>query len=129
MKVVICGAGIASDVAYPIDEVSVGADGVHSTVRRLVFGDESKFLRYLGFHTAAFVFDAPGRRAATEGRFVLTDTVGRKMGFFALRDGRIAAFAVHRTPDPALPNDIRDAVRSRSLRSTCRAGARDGSRW
>jgi hypothetical protein len=81
MKVVICGAGIASDVAYPIDEVSVGADGVHSTVRRLVFGDESKFLRYLGFHTAAFVFDAPGRRAATESRFVLTDTVGRQMGF------------------------------------------------
>jgi hypothetical protein len=57
MKVVICGGGIPSDVAYPIDEVSVGADGVHSTVRRLVFGDESKFLRYLGFHTAAFVFD------------------------------------------------------------------------
>jgi hypothetical protein len=87
MKVVICGAGIASDVAYPIDEVSVGADGVHSTVRRLVFGDESKFLRYLGVHTAAFVFDAPGRRAATESRFVLTDTVGRQMGFLPCATG------------------------------------------
>jgi 2-polyprenyl-6-methoxyphenol hydroxylase-like FAD-dependent oxidoreductase len=92
-------------------DLLVGADGVHSAVRRLVFGGEPKFLRYLGFHTAAFVFDAPRIRAATEGRFVLTDTVGRQLGFYILRDGRVAAFAVHRTPDPALPDDVRAALR------------------
>lgn len=92
-------------------DVLVGADGVHSTVRRLVFGEESRFLRYLGFHTAAFTFEAPRVHAATQGRFCLTDTVGRQMGFYALRDGRVAAFAVHRTPDPALPGDLRAAVR------------------
>src|SRR5918997_41105 len=27
------------------------ADGIHSTVRRMVFGDEKNFLRYLGYHT------------------------------------------------------------------------------
>ena len=32
------------------------------------------------------------------------------MGFYALRDGRVAAFAVHRTPDPAMPTDVRTAV-------------------
>ncbi len=32
----------------------VTADGLHSTVRRLIFGDESQILRYLGFHTAAY---------------------------------------------------------------------------
>ncbi|MBX7435192.1 nitroreductase family deazaflavin-dependent oxidoreductase [Mycobacterium sp. Y57] len=91
-------------------ELLVGADGIHSTVRRLVFGGESEFLRYLGFHSAAFVFDAPGIRDACAGRFVLTDTVGRQMGFYALRDGAVAAFAVHRTDDPALPDDIRGSI-------------------
>lgn len=92
-------------------DLLVGADGIHSAVRRLVFGPESRFLRYLGFHTAAFSFDAPQIHAAVHGRACLTDTVGRQMGFYGLRDGRVAAFAVHRTPDPAVPGDVRAAVR------------------
>jgi 2-polyprenyl-6-methoxyphenol hydroxylase-like FAD-dependent oxidoreductase len=35
-------------------DLLVGADGIHSTVRRLVVGEERDHLRYLGFHTAAF---------------------------------------------------------------------------
>lgn len=92
-------------------DLLIGADGVHSTVRRIVFGAESAFLRYLGFHTAAFVFDSARIRAEIGDRFVLTDTVGRQMGFYVLRDGRVAAFAVHRTPDATLPDDVRGAVR------------------
>jgi 2-polyprenyl-6-methoxyphenol hydroxylase-like FAD-dependent oxidoreductase len=92
-------------------DLVVGADGLHSTVRRLVFGDESQFLRYLGFHTAAFTFYDSAIHAAVVGRFCLTDTVDRQMGFYALRDGRVAVFAVHRTPDPTLPDDTRAAMR------------------
>jgi len=91
--------------------VLVGADGIHSRVRRFTFGADSDALRYLGFHTAAFVFDDARIRAACAGRFALTDTIGRQMGFYALRDGRVAAFGVHRTPDPGLPDDTRTAVR------------------
>lgn len=98
------GTAIACDLL-------VGADGVHSTVRRLVFGAEAGFLRYLGFHTSAFVFDSARIHAEVNGRFCLTDTVGRQMGFYGLRDGRVATFAVHRTPDPAVPKDLRSAVR------------------
>jgi 2-polyprenyl-6-methoxyphenol hydroxylase-like FAD-dependent oxidoreductase len=92
-------------------DLVVGADGIHSSVRRLAFGDEPKFLRYLGFHTAAFVFDSPEVARDVHDRFALTDTVGRQMGFYALRDGEVAAFAVHRTADPTLPVDVRAAVR------------------
>jgi 2-polyprenyl-6-methoxyphenol hydroxylase-like FAD-dependent oxidoreductase len=91
-------------------DLLVGADGVHSTVRRLVFGDESRFFRYLGFHTTAFTFDDPEIHAMVDGRACLTDTVGRQMGFYALRDGRVAAFGVHRTSDPRRPSDVRAAV-------------------
>ena len=92
-------------------DLLVGADGIHSSVRRLVFGEESKYLRYLGFHTAAFVSDIPRIRAAIGDGFVLTDSVGRQMGFYAVRDGQVAAFAVHRTPNPARPDDARAALR------------------
>lgn len=92
-------------------DLLVGADGIHSTIRDLVFGPEYRFLRYLGFHTAAFVFEAPTIHRETAGRFCLTDTIGRQMGFYGLRDGRVAAYAVHHAADPALPKDPRTAVR------------------
>ncbi|WP_104481397.1 FAD-dependent oxidoreductase [Actinokineospora auranticolor] len=84
----------------------VGADGIHSAVRRLVFGPENP-LRYLGFHTAAFTFDAPDIRDRVADRFCLTDTSDRQMGFYGLRDGRVAAFAVHRAAEPGSPADPR----------------------
>ena len=92
-------------------DLVVGADGLHSAIRRLTFGKESNFLRYLGFHTAAFTFVDPELHAAVRGRFCLTDSVDRQMGLYALRDSRVAVFAVHRTPDPTLPDDAQAAVR------------------
>ncbi|MFD7657135.1 FAD-dependent monooxygenase [Actinosynnema sp. NPDC059797] len=89
-------------------DLLVGADGVHSAVRRLVFGEGH--LRHLGFHTAAFVFDDPHVHELVRDRFCLTDTVGRQVGFYGLRDGRVAAFTVHRTSSPDLPEDPRAAV-------------------
>ncbi|TDD07727.1 FAD-dependent oxidoreductase [Nonomuraea deserti] len=91
-------------------DLLVGADGIHSTVRRRVFGPEDRYLRYLGLHTAAFTFDAPDVHAATKHAFCLTDSVNRQMGFYALRDGRVAAFAVHRSADPAIPDALRVAI-------------------
>ncbi|MGW1346541.1 FAD-dependent oxidoreductase [Kribbella sp. NPDC002412] len=103
--------GLTDGTSLPAD-LLIGADGIHSTVRRLVFGPESSYLRYLGFHTAAYTFEAPDIHAAVNGRFVLTDTIGSQFGFYGLRDGRVAAFAVHRTADPSLPADPRTALRS-----------------
>ncbi|MFP5348038.1 MAG: FAD-dependent monooxygenase [Actinomycetes bacterium] len=94
-------------------DLLVGADGVHSTVRQMVFGDEAQFIRYLGFHTAAYVFEDPDLRRDIGNRFSLTDSVDRMMGVYGLRDGRVAAFAVHREPDPALPADPRSVLRER----------------
>lgn len=93
-------------------DVLVGADGIHSAVRRLVFGGDENYVRHLGFHTAAFVFADPGIQAAVGDRFCLTDSIGRQLGLYGLRDGRVAVFAVHRTADPRLPEDPRAALRA-----------------
>lgn len=55
-------------------DLVVGADGLHSTVRRLVFGEESRFVHHLGVYVALVALDpdcpwstgmynAPGRMA------------------------------------------------------------------
>lgn len=103
--------GLADGTSIDAD-VLIGADGIHSTVRRLVFGPETSYLRHLGFHTAAYTFDAPRIHDEVNGRFCLTDSIGSQFGFYSLRDGRVASFAVHRTADPSLPKDPRAAIRS-----------------
>jgi 2-polyprenyl-6-methoxyphenol hydroxylase-like FAD-dependent oxidoreductase len=92
-------------------DLLVGADGIHSTVRRQVFGPEQQFLRRLGFHTAAYTFHDPQVHAEVAGQFCLTDTINRQMGFYGLRGGAVAAFAVHRSADPGLPADPRETLR------------------
>lgn len=107
------GVGVTLTDGTDVDaDLLVGADGIHSQVRRMVFGEDGRFLRYLGYHTAAYIFDDPQIHTYARDRFCLTDTAGRQMGFYALRDGRVATFAVHRAPDPALPGDARQALRA-----------------
>jgi 2-polyprenyl-6-methoxyphenol hydroxylase-like FAD-dependent oxidoreductase len=60
-------------------DLVVGADGIHSNVRRLAFGPERGYVRYLGYHYAlaelgediadgdAVMYNEPGRMAAVGG--------------------------------------------------------------
>lgn len=100
-----------SDGSTLTADLLVGCDGIHSTVRALVFGPEREFLRYLGFHTAAFSFTDPAVHAEVGGRFCMTDTPHRAMGFYGLRGGQVAVFAVHPSDEPSLPTDPRAALR------------------
>lgn len=38
-------------------DLLVGADGLHSNVRKLVFGNESQFEKYYGYYTSSFTID------------------------------------------------------------------------
>jgi 2-polyprenyl-6-methoxyphenol hydroxylase-like FAD-dependent oxidoreductase len=93
-------------------DLLIGADGLHSTVRRLAFGPDSIYLRYLGFHTAAYTFADPHIRRRLGDQFAITDTMDRAVGLYAIRNGRIAVFTVHRSRNPALPKDPRAAVQA-----------------
>lgn len=92
-------------------DLLVGADGLHSTVRQLSFGDESNYLHYMGFHTAAFIFHDQELHDTLAGRFWMTDTANRVLGLYGLRDNRVAVFAIHRSPDPTVPADPHAALR------------------
>jgi 2-polyprenyl-6-methoxyphenol hydroxylase-like FAD-dependent oxidoreductase len=94
-----------SDGRLEAADVLVGADGIHSRVRELVFGDESQFHRYLGYHTAAYVFEDPASVEALGGQFKIMALPARQAGFYPLRAGKVAAFFAHAAADPVLPAD------------------------
>jgi 2-polyprenyl-6-methoxyphenol hydroxylase-like FAD-dependent oxidoreductase len=78
-------------------DVLVGADGVHSRIRDLVFGDGGLWSCALGYDTAAFAFRDEKIETLLEGRFTVLSAPGRHIVLCPLREGRIAAMFVHRS--------------------------------
>lgn len=67
-------------------DLVVGADGLHSQVRRLVFGPTETFERHLGYSVAAF--EVRGYRRRDENVYLMHNRPGRMIGRFALHDDR-----------------------------------------
>ena len=67
-------------------DILVGADGLHSKVRALVFGPEPEFERRIGYYVAAFKADH--YRPRDELAYVSYGFPGRQISRFAQRDDR-----------------------------------------
>jgi 2-polyprenyl-6-methoxyphenol hydroxylase-like FAD-dependent oxidoreductase len=93
-------------------DLVVGADGLHSTVRRLAFGPENRFERYLGYGLAAF--EVSRYRPRDDGIYVSYGLPGKQIGRFALRDDRTLFLIVFRAPQERLA-DARDSYAQRAL--------------
>jgi len=79
-------------------DVVVGADGLHSRVRELVFGPQNGFEQYLGYKAAAF--ESPGYRPRDELVYVMYTQVGQQVGRFALRGDRTMFLFTFADTDP-----------------------------
>ena len=80
-----------------------GADGVHSEVRRLMFGDESQFARFLGAYVAAFHLDEhdfPVGRAVQ-----IHEEPNRVAAFYPVGDGKLEATFVFRLEEVDVPRE------------------------
>ncbi len=81
------GVRLTFDKTPPRDfDLVIGADGLHSNVRRLVFAQEQDFEHYLGCKVAACVVD--GYRPRDDLIYVTYSTPGRQLARFALRGDR-----------------------------------------
>ena len=85
-------------------DLVVGADGLHSRVRKVVFGPESQFEKYLGIKAAAF--EAEGYRPRDELVYVMYTQVGQQIARFSERGGRTMFFVTFADNDPAIPANI-----------------------
>jgi 2-polyprenyl-6-methoxyphenol hydroxylase-like FAD-dependent oxidoreductase len=88
-------ARVRFDHAPPREaDLVVGADGLHSRVRRLVFGPDTAFEFSLGYHVAAFEVD--GYRPRDELVFVSHAVPGRQISRWSLREDRTLFLFVFR---------------------------------
>jgi 2-polyprenyl-6-methoxyphenol hydroxylase-like FAD-dependent oxidoreductase len=91
-----------------VDDVDllVGADGINSRVRALIFGRAERYVRSLGYEAAAVICE--GRDSHTElGGSLTTLTVpGRQVGVYPTGDGQLAAFFVHRARRPDVDHSV-----------------------
>jgi 2-polyprenyl-6-methoxyphenol hydroxylase-like FAD-dependent oxidoreductase len=97
-------------------DMVVGTDGTHSIVRRLVFGEESRFLRHLGIYTAIVSVDpALGR----ENWGIVHNSPGRLAGVYSYA-GKADAVFMYRSPE--LSYDYHDADQQKKLLTDAFAG-------
>ena len=85
-------------------DLVIGADGLHSKVRALAFGPQSRFERPLGYQVAAF--EAQGYHPRDEDIYVMYALPGRMVGRFALHADRTLFLFVFAAGDGPLPVTI-----------------------
>jgi 2-polyprenyl-6-methoxyphenol hydroxylase-like FAD-dependent oxidoreductase len=65
-------------------DLVIGADGLHSGVRKIAFGPQARFEKQLGYGVGAF--EVAGYRPRDENVYVIHSQPGRMLGRIALRD-------------------------------------------
>jgi len=87
-------------------DLVVGADGLHSRVRELAYGDDSKFEKYLGFKVAAF--EVEGYQPRDEPAYTMYTEVGQQVGRFSLRNNRTMFHFTFADADADCPENVPD---------------------
>jgi 2-polyprenyl-6-methoxyphenol hydroxylase-like FAD-dependent oxidoreductase len=85
-------------------DMVIGADGLHSNVRRLVFGPETAYENYLGCQVAACVID--GYRPRDEQVYLTHNLPGRQVGRFTLDGDRTMVLFIFSAATPSIPTDV-----------------------
>jgi 2-polyprenyl-6-methoxyphenol hydroxylase-like FAD-dependent oxidoreductase len=99
----------------------IGADGLHSNVRRLTFGPQDLFETHLGYYVAAF--EVNGYRPRDENVYVIYNEPGRMLGRFALHADRTLFLFVFAS-DGSVP-DLSRAEQKAILRERFGDGSRE----
>jgi 2-polyprenyl-6-methoxyphenol hydroxylase-like FAD-dependent oxidoreductase len=107
-------------------DIVIGADGLHSNVRRLTFGEEAAFSEFIGAYLA--VITVP-KEFGRDGEFINHLDVGRMAGVYSAKhmDDARALFLFRSKP---LDYHYRDAARQRELLREAFTGLHpDVNRW
>ncbi|CAH0229608.1 FAD-dependent urate hydroxylase [Arthrobacter sp. Bi26] len=98
-------------------DLVVGADGLHSSVRTLVFGPETDFVRHLGLYVATLPLD---RLAADPATILMYNAPGRSLTVHPVRGSEGAAFIFRGPARPGL--DRRDVEAHKRITLDAYAG-------
>jgi len=87
-------------------DVVIGADGVHSRIRQLAFGEQRRFEAYLGMQFAAF--ELPRYQPRDDDVYVIYNQVKQQADRFSLRDDRTLFLFIFSEPTPDLPAGLEE---------------------
>lgn len=87
-------------------DLLVGADGIHSNARALVFGPESEFAHFMGYYVASYFVTGDYDRAAHWDNYV---EPGREVGLYSSdRDDRLVSLFLWQAEDEGyVPPEVR----------------------
>lgn len=88
-------------------DLLIGADGLHSGLRRQMFGGEVGTLKFLGYHTAAYIFRSEAVAEAAKGNFTMLSLPGRQAGIYRMQGDQVAVYFLWRD---ARPQRVPDAL-------------------
>lgn len=94
-------------------DLVVGADGLHSNVRNLIFGSEAKFEKYYGYYTASFAF----KDIEDAGKSFLTYNVPFKQAAVYSTGRNKSAFFIFTSPQKLFYNHYDIAAQKQILRN------------
>lgn len=78
-------------------DLLIGADGVHSNVRRLVFGEDKQFERYLGYYFASYPL--ADRYGIGHGWINYAEPGRLASAYCSNKEGEIITFFMYKAPD------------------------------
>lgn len=92
-------------------DLVVGTDGLHSIVRKLVFGDESQFEKYYGYYTASFTIK---NGISNDNLFLLYNVPNKQSAIYSISEDESAAFFIFTSPKK-LPYNLYDVEKQKKL--------------
>lgn len=93
-------------------DIVVGADGLHSNVREVAFGDESQFLHHLGIYFA--IFSTPNFMNLKDMAGLYYGTLGKRVGVFSASHDTEARGAFYFT-SPQLAYNYKDTKQQKEM--------------
>lgn len=91
-------------------DLLIGADGIHSDLRERLFGPEGDTLRYLGFQTAAYIFNLEEVKQIARDNYVMVSVVDRQISFYTMHDGRQTVYFIWRDAEAERAEDIKAKI-------------------
>ncbi|UOQ85256.1 FAD-dependent oxidoreductase [Gracilibacillus salinarum] len=96
-------------------DLLVGADGVRSQVRSMVFGEPQSYMKHLGFYTASFILDDTSKFQDLTDAFYSLSAPNLQASVYPIRDDRLAAFFLYRSdkkPNRLSMDDAKQEVKT-----------------
>jgi 2-polyprenyl-6-methoxyphenol hydroxylase-like FAD-dependent oxidoreductase len=97
-------------------DLVIGADGFHSQLRHLIFGEDQDFEKYLGYYVAACSLP---NRFQLKNEFYNYQEPGKVVGIYPMSNGKLAVLFVFASPDHGVIPATQQVARLRNEFGFC----------